>query len=227
MRIMSGEKGIAIVSGGMDSVVMAHFLAEGNEMHLVSFDYGQRHKKELEFARYQAEVLKVPHTIVPVRFLRDMLRGSALTDDSINVPEGHYADENMRLTVVPNRNSIMLNIASGIAVAEKASFVATAVHAGDHAVYPDCRPEFITATTNALRVANEGFIDPNFVILAPFVNVGKEFIAKLGDDLNVDYTKTWSCYVGGEYHCGKCGTCVERKEAFELAGVDDPTHYMS
>ncbi len=222
---MTLESCIAIVSGGLDSTVLAHMLAEGNDVHVVSFNYGQRHLKELECAMYQAKELGCEYTEVPVVFLGQMLRGSALTSPTIDVPEGHYADDNMRLTVVPNRNSIMLNIATGIAVAEKAAFVATAVHAGDHTVYPDCRPEFIDALTRSLRLANEGFIDPTFQIVAPFVNIGKEQIVRIGYELSVDFEHTWSCYKGEEIHCGRCGTCVERKEAFRLAEVVDPTQY--
>lgn len=220
-----GESGIVICSGGMDSVVLATLLAEANDIHMVSFDYGQRHKKELDYARMNAGFLGLRHTIVPVGFLSSMLPGSALTDNAVDVPEGHYADDNMRLTVVPNRNSIMLNIATGIAVAEKANFVATAVHSGDHAVYPDCRPEFIAATSAALKLGNEGFATEFFQITAPFVYLTKADICKLGDGLGVNYTYTWSCYKGGENHCGRCGTCVERKEAFQISKVSDPTKY--
>lgn len=221
------SKGIAIVSGGMDSVVLANLLSRSHELTLVSFDYGQRHKKELQFAEQCAKDLEVPWIKIDMGFMANLLHGSALTSDDIDVPEGHYADDNMRLTVVPNRNSIMLNIATGIAVAEGAKFVATAVHAGDHAVYPDCRPEFVELLTDTLRVANEGFIDPEFYINAPFIAIGKHDIASEGAFLHVDFSKTWSCYKGEELHCGKCGTCVERIEAFDLAGVHDPTEYMS
>lgn len=219
-------KTIAIVSGGMDSVTMAWELAKaGHEIHMVSFDYNQRHAKELGYARKNANALGCPHTIVPVGFLGDMLSGSALTDRSVEVPEGHYADDNMRATVVPNRNSIMLNIATGIAIAQKAHYVATGVHAGDHAVYPDCRPEFIESLTDTLLIANEGFIDPEFEVYAPYVRIGKHDICKRGDEIGVPWNETWSCYVGGTDHCGRCGTCVERKEAFRLAEVSDPTIY--
>jgi 7-cyano-7-deazaguanine synthase len=220
-------KGIAIVSGGMDSVVLAHMLSRSHELSIVSFDYGQRHKKELQFAEQCAKDLEVPWTKVNMDFMADLLHGSALTSADVEVPEGHYADDNMRLTVVPNRNSIMLNIATGIAIAEEANFVATAVHAGDHAVYPDCRPEFIESLTDTLLTANEGFIDPEFFVYAPFIALGKEDIASEGAYFHVDFSKTWSCYKGEDLHCGKCGTCVERKEAFELSGVHDPTEYVS
>lgn len=219
-------KGIVIVSGGMDSVTAAHALAAlGHELEIVSFNYGQRHAKELQFAKECAKDLDVPWKLISMEFMAELLHSSALTNDDIEVPEGHYADDNMRITVVPNRNSIMLNIAAGIAVAEKAAYVATAVHAGDHAVYPDCRPDFIVSLTQTLKLANEGFIDPDFSIVAPFVHMNKEDIVEVGMQCGVDYTKTWTCYKGQEAHCGVCGTCVERKEAFSIAGYQDPTEY--
>lgn len=221
---MDREKGIVVISGGMDSTVLA-YLMRSQDIRLISFDYGQRHKKELKYARLTADTLGVPHTVVPMSFMNTLLHGSALTSPDVEVPEGHYAEESMKQTVVPNRNSIMLNIAAGIAVAEECKWVATGVHAGDHAVYPDCRPEFIRSLTKTLLVANEGFIDPKFQILAPFVGLGKHDIARLGADLNVPFWYTWSCYVGGDKHCGRCGTCVERKEAFRLAEVPDSTEY--
>lgn len=219
------EKAVVIVSGGMDSVTLAHLLAEGNELHIVSFNYGQRHAKELQFAKACAERLKAEWTLVDMGFMSHLLKGSALTDN-IEVPEGHYEADNMRLTVVPNRNAIMLSIATGIAVANKANFVATGVHAGDHAVYPDCRPEFITALSVAMIVGNQGFATDSFQIAAPFVGISKAQIVGIGHDLEVPWDQTWSCYKGLDMHCGRCGTCVERKEAFVIAGVIDPTDYF-
>ena len=153
-----------------------------------------------------------------------LLSGSALTDD-IDVPHGHYAGENMAVTVVPNRNAIMLAIAYGVAVARGARIVSAAVHAGDHYVYPDCRPKFIDAFDQMQRYAVEGFGDPDLRLHAPFVHKTKAQIAEIGAALNVPYEDTWSCYEGGELHCGRCGTCNERKEACQLAGVYDPTNY--
>jgi 7-cyano-7-deazaguanine synthase len=153
-----------------------------------------------------------------------LLSGSALTDD-IEVPHGHYAAENMAVTVVPNRNAIMLSIAYGVAVARKAALVACAMHAGDHYVYPDCRPQFVEAFDAMQRQAVDGFGDPNLCLYAPFVNKTKAEIVEIGTSLNVPYEDTWSCYEGRELHCGLCGTCNERKEAFRLANVPDPTEY--
>jgi 7-cyano-7-deazaguanine synthase len=154
-----------------------------------------------------------------------LLSGSALTSDDVEVPEGHYTDASMAITVVANRNAIMLSIAVGAAVSRGAEAVAAAVHAGDHTVYPDCRPEFIEAIQHEARVANEGFIVDGFEVRAPFLLVGKDEIVRQGAALGVPFEETWSCYVGGELHCGRCGTCVERIEAFALAGVTDPTAY--
>ena len=219
---------ISIVSGGLDSVVMAHLLqSEGHDLHLVSFDYGQRHKKELEYSRRCAKRLNAKHDVIDLRGVGAVLGGSALTDDSIAVPHGHYAAPSMAITIVPNRNAIFLTIAYGVAVAQNAQIVATAVHAGDHFIYPDCRPDFISKFDEMQRVAVEGCGDANLKLLAPFVQKTKSEIVKIGANLNVPFVETWSCYEGKEIHCGQCGTCVERKEAFELASVSDPTEYSA
>jgi len=217
---------VATVSGGVDSVTLAHSLAaDGHDLVCLSFDYGQRHAKEVGFARACAARLEADHHVVDLRPVGALLTGSALTDAAVAVPEGHYSDASMAVTVVPNRNAIMLSVAVGVAVARGASAVATAVHAGDHAVYPDCRPAFIEAAEREARVANEGFLADGFRVLAPFVDVSKAEIVRRGAALGVPFAETWSCYVGAERHCGRCGTCVERREAFVLAGVDDPTVY--
>lgn len=221
-------KAVAIVSGGMDSVTLAYKLkADGvDDLHMVSFDYGQRHRKELQYAQVIAGELNAQHDIIDLSSITKFLTGSALTDTHhVDVPEGHYADESMRLTVVPNRNAVMLSVATAIAVAEGAAFVATGVHAGDHPVYPDCRPEFVVAMSQAMQLGNAGFAAPGFTIEAPFVHISKANIVSEGDHLSVPWQMTWSCYKGGEHHCGVCGTCVERREAFSLAGVVDPTLY--
>jgi 7-cyano-7-deazaguanine synthase len=220
-----GERAVAIVSGGMDSVTLAYLLnSDGYQLHLLSVDYGQRHKKEIDYARRCAERLGASFDVADVSSVGRLLSGSALTDD-IEVPHGHYAAENMAVTVVPNRNAIMLSIAYGVAVARKAALVACAMHAGDHYVYPDCRPQFVEAFDAMQRQAIDGFGDPNLCLYAPFVNKTKAEIVEIGTSLNVPYEDTWSCYEGRELHCGLCGTCNERKEAFRLANVPDPTEY--
>jgi len=219
---------ISIVSGGLDSVVMAHLLqAEGHALHLLSFNYGQRHKKELEYSLRCARRLNAHHDIIDLQSVGAVLGGSALTDDSIPVPHGHYAAPSMAITIVPNRNTIFLAIAYGVAVAQNAGLVATAVHAGDHFIYPDCRPDFIQSFDAMQRVAVEGCGDENLKLHAPFVQKTKAQIVEIGASLNVPFEETWSCYEGLEIHCGQCGTCVERKEAFEMAGVFDPTEYSA
>lgn len=221
-------KTVAIVSGGMDSIALVHHLVDqGHVVDVISFDYGQRHRKELNFAQDCAERLNLAWHLVDLSNLTDLLATSALTNSVMEVPDGHYAEDTMRITVVPNRNAIMLNIAAGLAVSIGAKHIATGVHAGDHYIYPDCRPQFIDATERMLKIANEGFINPDFSMLAPFVNSTKADIARLGDRLNVPWESTWSCYKGNEIHCGACGTCFERREAFAEAGINDPTAYSS
>ncbi len=216
-------KVIAVASGGMDSSTLCYKLAADDMLAgVVSFDYGQRHRKELECAKRIAGNLGVSHDVVDLSAVGAHLGGSALTDD-IDVPDGHYAEDNMRITVVPNRNQIMLSIAAGIAVARSCDAVATAVHAGDHTIYPDCRTEFIESLDATTQLATESFGDVR--VLAPFVTIDKTAIAQIGDELGVPWADTWTCYKGGDVHCGKCATCVERQEAMHLAGVHDPTEY--
>lgn len=217
---------LILLSGGMDSTVLAAYYArKGERLHAVSVNYGQRHVRELEAACAVADHYQARHDIIDLSRLGPLLAGSALTDGGVDVPDGHYAEESMKATVVPNRNMIMLSIASGIALAHGYAQVATAVHAGDHFIYPDCRPAFIDAVNRAVAVGMEGFAPPSFTILAPFINASKADIARLGHTLGAPLELTWSCYKGGERHCGTCGTCVERWGAFKEAGVPDPTEY--
>ncbi len=216
-------KTLVICSGGLDSVSLAHLIsARGDLSRIVSFDYGQRHSKELGFARACADRLGVPFHLIDMRPIGAELTGSALTDD-LDVPEGHYAEENMKVTVVPNRNAIMLTIAFGIAAARGDGAVATAVHGGDHFIYPDCRPAFAEAFETMQRAALDGYADVR--LHTPFVHRTKADIVTEGARVNTPFAETWSCYKGGAHHCGRCGTCVERREAFHLAGVADPTVY--
>lgn len=220
------KKAVAIVSGGMDSVTMLYRLIdEGYTVRVISFNYGQRHKKELDAAALICRRLGVQHTILNLEFMQPLLTGSALTDENVSVPHGYYAEENMRLTVVPNRNMVMLSIAGAVAVASGAEIVATAVHAGDHFIYPDCRPEFIQTMTRALQLGNEGHCTDTFRIYAPYLNVTKVEIAQEGARLGVPYEDTWTCYEGGDIHCGVCGSCQERRDGFLKAGIPDPTVY--
>lgn len=216
-------KTIVICSGGLDSVALAHIVASEHQLtRLVSFDYGQRHRKELDFAGLCAKRLEVPHDVIDLRAIGAALTGSALTDD-IEVPDGHYAEESMRVTVVPNRNAIMLTVAFGVAAARGDQAVAAAVHGGDHFIYPDCRPPFTEAFAAMQKLALDGYADVS--LYTPFVHQTKADIVTAGTRHNTPFAETWSCYKGGAHHCGRCGTCVERREAFHLAGVTDPTIY--
>lgn len=221
------KKAVAIVSGGMDSVTLAHYLHnEGYSLHLLSFDYGQRHRKELDCAIWQARHLGAEHTILDISGIRPLLKGSALTDD-VPVPHGHYAEESMRQTVVPNRNAIMLSIAWGLACSSGAHVLASGVHSGDHFIYPDCRPDFMGALGLALLKGTEGHRNDSLRLIAPFISFSKTDIAAIGADLHVPFEHTWTCYEGGDIHCGKCGSCTERKEAFRDSGTPDPTAYAA
>ena len=218
---------VCLVSGGLDSVVLAHALvADGHEILMLSADYGQRHRRELDHAARAAARLGTRHHVADLSAIGALLHGSALTDPEVDVPDGHYAESTMISTIVPNRNAIILSLAVGLAVAEGARGVAYAAHGGDHYVYPDCRPKFVASFAETARIANEGLVADGFSVLAPFLEMTKADIVRLGDELGVPFDDTWSCYRGGARHCGRCGTCVERKEAFELAGVHDPTAYV-
>jgi len=216
-------KTIVICSGGLDSVTLADKVATEHRLRgLLSFDYGQRHVKELESAAACAARLGVAHRVVDISDVGRALTGSALTDD-VAVPEGHYSEETMKLTIVPNRNAIMLAIGFGMAAAQGAEAVAVAVHGGDHFIYPDCRPGFLDAFQAMQEQALDGIAEIR--LYAPFANISKAGIVAEGARLGTPFAQTWSCYKGGARHCGRCGTCVERREAFAIAGVPDPTDY--
>ncbi|MER5356209.1 7-cyano-7-deazaguanine synthase QueC [Kitasatospora sp. NPDC002551] len=226
MTSSTPKSAVLIASGGMDSAVTAYELrARGSEVFLLAFDYGQRHRVELEHLAKVAERLEAPYETVDLSGLGRLLSGSALTDTSVDVPDGHYSDQSMRSTVVPNRNMIMLSIAAGVAVSRGADILAFGAHAGDHPIYPDCRPAFFEQLGKAIQAGNEGHLAPGFRLEAPFLHLTKADIARRGHELGVPFELTWSCYKGGTAQCGTCGTCVERKEAFALAGVADPTRY--
>jgi 7-cyano-7-deazaguanine synthase len=221
------HRSIVILSGGMDSTTAVYWAQKYYDDNplLLSFNYGQKHKRELEFAKKTAERLDLEHNIVDLQSVRPLIATSALTSNAIDVPEGHYESETMKQTVVPNRNMMMLSIAYAAGIANDSEYVITGVHAGDHAVYPDCRPEFIQAFNTCAMLANEGFGGDELAVLGPFLNMTKAGIAAVGEDLGVPWHETWSCYKGGEFHCGRCSTCVERLEALHEAECHDETVY--
>ena len=211
---------VLILSGGVDSVTLLYEEQERIAL-AISFDYGSNHNaKEIPFARKHCERLGIEHLVIPLDFMSKYFK-SSLLEGSDAIPEGHYEDENMKSTVVPFRNGIMLSIAVGIAESHELKYVMMANHGGDHTIYPDCRPEFVDAFDAA---ANAGTY-VGVRLRSPYTNITKADIARKGKALGIDYSETWSCYKGGEHHCGKCGTCVERREAFEQAGIKDITIY--
>lgn len=214
------KQGVIILSGGMDSVTLLYAKKEDIAL-AVTFDYGSNHAaKEIDCARWHCENLGIEHIIIPLSFMHQYFKSSLLAGGDA-IPEGHYADENMKSTVVPFRNGIMLAIACGLAESRGMKKVYIANHAGDHDIYPDCRATFIESMSEAMSYGTYEHIK----VAAPFTSLTKGDIAHIGSEIGVDYTHTYSCYKGGAKHYGKCGTCVERKEAFEQAGVADPTEY--
>lgn len=206
---------LIVLSGGMDSTTLLWDRKDSIALAL-TFDYGSRHNaREIECARRNCEILGVEHIVIPLDFMGKYFKSSLLVGGE-DIPEGHYTDENMKSTVVPFRNGIMLAIAAGLAESRGLKKVMLANHGGDHAIYPDCRPGFVDAMGKAIE---EGTYD-GIMIDAPYTNITKSDIARIGKRIGVDYNLTYSCYKGGERHCGKCGTCVERIEALRDAGID-------
>lgn len=214
------DRDLILLSGGLDSsTLLAQQVAEGTATLAVSISYGQRHRRrELGAATAIAARYGIEHLTLDLAEWGRLLTGSALTDPAVAIPHGHYADDSMRITVVPNRNAVLLMAAASVAEARRCTRVLIAVHAGDHPIYPDCRPEFIEAANRAVRLSTEESV----CIAAPFVHLTKADITGRARSLGVPIGMTWSCYEGGELHCGHCGTCVERREAL---GVSDPTCY--
>ncbi len=204
----------------MDSTTMLYDYKD-NIALAVSFHYGSNHNdKEIPFARYHCEKLGIKHITIPLAFMKQYFR-SSLLEGSEAIPEGNYDEENMKSTVVPFRNGIMLAIVAGLAETYGLKHVMMANHSGDHTIYPDCRPSFVAAMSAAIAAGTyEGI-----TLETPYTNLSKGDIARKGKELGLDYTQTWSCYKGGEIHCGKCGTCRERKEALADAGITDLTQY--
>ena len=215
-------KTVLIYSGGLDSTVLLYHLhAEGHRMFALSINYGQRHQCELIQAKGICRRINVPHKVADLSSIQPLLIGSSLTSPEIEVAEGHYTEASMKSTVVPNRNMILLSIATGYALSIDAEKVAYAAHSGDHTIYPDCRKEFADAMAEAIRLCDWKTVE----LMRPFLYWTKSDIVRRGAELNVPFEKTWSCYKGKSVHCGRCGTCIERREAFDLANIEDPTHY--
>lgn len=215
------NKVVVIYSGGMDSfTVLNRAITDGKQVFALSFDYGQKHIKELDFAANVCKELSIEHKIIDISSINQLLAGSSLTDN-IDIPEGHYEEESMKSTVVPNRNMILLSMAVGYAVSVNADQVYYGAHSGDHAIYPDCRPEFVLKMNDVCKIANYQPVQ----IYSPYLNDTKIDILTDGISMNLDYSKSWTCYNGRKKACGKCGACQERLEAFAQNNMTDPLSY--
>jgi 7-cyano-7-deazaguanine synthase len=219
---MSKERVVVIVSGGVDSTTLLYDLdnSEKYDIYVLSFDYKQKHRKELEYAKWNCAYLKIPHKILDLSLLNEVAP-SSLTREDWEIPEGHYESESMKQTVVPNRNMVMLSIAVAYAIGIGAKKVFYGAHGGDHAIYPDCRSEFVERMREVIEICDWSEVK----LEAPYLHLKKEEIVKRGLKLDVPYAMTWSCYKGGEKACGKCGTCIERLEAFRKNKAEDPIKY--
>ena len=214
-------KALLVYSGGLDSTTLLHEYRDSIVL-AVTFDYGSKHNaREIACARENCKLLGIRHMVIPLGFIGQYFKSDLLLGGG-EIPEGSYAEENMKSTVVPFRNGIMLSVAAGLAESRGFKYVMMANHGGDHTIYPDCRPEFVQAMSEAMRLGTF----PGIELLAPYTHLSKADIARRGKSLGIDYSKTWSCYKGGDKHCGRCGTCVERKEALRDAGIDDQTVYL-
>lgn len=218
------KKVLVLVSGGLDSTVALYDSAKKFEVIAgLSFDYESKHNhREIPFAREHCEKLGIPHVVISLPFINDLFESHLLKSGG-QIPDGRYLERAMRQTVVPFRNGIMLSIGAGLAESRQAQGLVIAAHAGDHAIYPDCRENFMEAMGHAMRLGTHARIE----VIRPFIAMTKAQIAARGHALGVDFARTWSCYKGGDIHCGKCSTCVERREAFVLARIADPTKYRS
>lgn len=218
---MEIKKSVVLLSGGLDSTTLTYYLEkEGRKVYPVIFYYKQKHDREVQAALATCSKLNLPCEVINLDVL-SRLAPSALTRDSIAIPEGHYEAESMKATVVPNRNMVFLSLATSYAIGIGAEEVAYAAHSGDHTIYPDCRPEFIDRMSEAISLCDDSKIS----LVTPFKSFSKKEILELGLGLGVDYSLTWSCYKGRRKACGKCGTCIERLEAFKALGEEDPLEY--
>jgi len=220
--MVNSKDSLLVLSGGLDSTTMLYEYRDRIAM-AVTFHYGSNHNdRELDFAKLHCERLGIPHGVVSLPFIKEMFR-SSLLEGADAIPEGNYDEENMKSTVVPFRNGIMLSIAAGLAENNHLQYVMLANHAGDHTIYPDCRPEFVDGMDAAIHAGTWNGVH----LLTPYTRLTKADIVKRGASFGLDYAETWSCYKGGQIHCGVCGTCRERKEAFALAGIKDNTVYQT
>ncbi len=224
MSRKESDTAVVLLSGGMDSVAALYeTLQTTTVVAALSFHYGSKHNdKEIPFAAFHAQRCGVPHLVIPLDFIGQHFASDLLANGG-EIPKGHYEQLSMKKTVVPFRNGIMLAVAAGFAESREAQALVIAAHAGDHAIYPDCREEFMSSMGIAIQLGTYA----NVELRRPFIALTKAQIAARGAELGVDFAQTWSCYEGGEIHCGECGTCVERREAFLLANVPDPTAYAS
>ena len=217
------EKIVIVLSGGIDSATLLYDLhRRGHPLKCLSFDYGQRHRREIDSARQIAAAVDCPHVAVDLTSVAPLLANNSLSGRDLEIPDGHYAEQSMKQTVVPNRNMIMLSIAIGWAINVEYDAVAYGAHGGDHAIYPDCRPEFAEAMSTVAGLCDWRSIR----LLRPFIDLDKGQIVRRGYDLGVPFELTWTCYKGGPRHCGTCGACHERREAFAEAGLSDPVPYQ-
>jgi len=213
---------IVVYSGGLDSFTLLNEAMQlAYDVSTISFDYGQKHKKELDFVKKFCTQESIDHKIIDVSSIKGLFSGSSLTDN-LDIPKGHYEDESMQSTVVPNRNMIMISLALGYAVTKKAKEVWFGAHSGDHAIYPDCRPEFVEKMDAVARIANYSPIE----VKAPYISKSKSEILEIGLSLHLDYGLTWTCYEGKELACGSCGACYERLESFSNNQAIDPIQYI-
>ena len=222
--VTNGKKknAVIILSGGLDSTTLLYdIINQGYNVKSLSFNYGQKHSKELDYASMTTRKLGIEHKIIDLSILND-IAPSALTREDINVPEGHYTDNNMKQTVVPNRNMVMLSLACAYAIGIGYNHIFYGAHAGDHMIYPDCRKEFVEAMANAINISDWKPVK----LHAPYLRIDKGGILKKGIKLGVDYSLTWTCYKGELLACGVCGSCVERLEAFYNNGIIDPINYV-
>lgn len=211
---------VIVLSGGMDSVTLLYDRQEQIAL-AITFDYGSNHNaREEACASLHCQRLGIEHLIIPLSFISQYFK-SSLLEGADAIPEGEYADDNMRSTVVPFRNGIMLAVACGIAESRNLTKVLIANHFGDHDIYPDCREEFVKPMSEAMKAGTYAGVE----VLAPYTGISKTDIARIGKRLGINYALTYSCYKGGEHHCGQCATCRERKAALKEAGIDDPTIY--